>query len=312
MNLLCARICTNSLRLYANKYADLSALNTSSKAFSQFSTVLGHQSSQSRNVELDFLEYDDDTTKQLTPVVICHGLFGNKLNWRQHSRDINSLSGRKVITYDAVNHGSSGHHNSMSYVDMSTDLVRLLDKLNIEKAILIGHSMGGKTVMATALDHANRIEKLVVVDSIPKETPATREILGYLEAMARIDMSAMTSRKMIENELAKSVPSKSILVFLMSNLRKDGKRFLWRCNLQGIKDNYPHIHAFPDFADDVVYNKSTLFIGGSLSNYITQVEYPSIFRFFPTARVEHIQDAGHWVHAEKPKEFLELVIPFID
>ena len=168
-----------------------------------------------RDVNLSYVIHDNNPSDQ-SPVVICHGVFGNKKNWSSLGKQISISSGRKVVTYDAVNHGLSSHDENMSYHHMSYDLVNLLDRLEIEKTVLIGHSMGGKTVMTTALSYPNRIEKLIVVDTVPRISKSKGEVMEYLEVMANIDMTKITSRKMIEHELEAVTPSASLRQFLMS------------------------------------------------------------------------------------------------
>ena len=58
----------------------------------------------------------------------------------------------EVITVDARNHGDSSHVSDMDYMSMSDDVEKLLYKLNIHRAIILGHSMGGKTAMCLAVN----------------------------------------------------------------------------------------------------------------------------------------------------------------
>jgi len=275
---------------------------------------LSLSSASLRNRSSITLSYDshDEEKSSNPPVIICHGLFGNRRNWRQFSKELNLLTGRRVIAVDAVNHGLSSHHPDMSYHDMAEDLINFLDSLDIERSLLVGHSMGGKTVMTAALSFPHRFEKLVVVDIAPETSKSMSEILTYLKAMAAIDMGEVRTRKMVEDKLRSVVPSPGLLGFLLSNLVKspDG-HFSWRVNLRGIEDNYHYIHGFPEFERDVRFDSPTLFVGGGRSYYITEAERPNILRFFPDAEIVKIPDAGHWVHSEKPKEFFNAVAPFI-
>jgi len=270
-------------------------------------------STSKRDVNLQYDVYSAEVMNMDKPaVVVCHGLFGSKTNWQSLCKQMNKVTGRKVIAYDAVNHGRSSHHHSMSYEDMAKDLVTLLDQLEIDKAITIGHSMGGKTVMANALLHGDRVDKLVVVDAAPSLSKSMGEVKVYLDYMLHMDMTAFTSRKQIDQQLEKVAKSTSLRQFLMTNLMKtkDGS-FAWRLNLQGISASYfKHIHEFPQL-DGLAYASDTLFIGGGKSNYISEQEHDGIYQYFPSATIQHIPGAGHWVHAEKPKEFLQLVNSFI-
>lgn len=264
------------------------------------------------NITLEHDIYGEDDANEQPPVFVCHGLFGNRKNWRGHARQMNRLTSQRVVSYDAVNHGDSSHNPQMSFHNMSDDLIALMDRLHVQRGTLVGHSMGGKTVMTTALTHPHRISKLVVVDSAPELSKSMGEIMGYLSLMKDIDMRAVDSVKAVDAILEKSIPSKSLRGFLLTNLRKqaDGS-FDWRIDLDAIEENYHYIHSFPHFDATAVYEGPTLFIGGARSYYITEAEHESIFRFFPNASIQHVPDAGHWVHSEKPKEFLDILIPFL-
>ena len=271
-------------------------------------TIRGDRSS----VELSYDVFHENTSSTKSPIIVSHGLFGSRRNWRQLSKQMNMLTGRKVLTVDAVNHGESSHHPHMSFIDMADDLIALIDRLEMETPLLVGHSMGGKTVMSAALLHPQRFERLVVVDIAPELSKSMGEIMNYLRAMADIDMTEITSRKMVENKLKSVVPSQGLLGFLLSNLAKSPEgRFFWRVNMAAIEENYHYIHSFPEWDEGVQYMKPTLFIGGGRSYYITEDEHPNIFKFFPAAEIVKIPDAGHWVHSEKPKEFLEAIGSFI-
>ena len=128
-----------------------------------------------KNIKLDYVRLESATPNK-PPIVICHGLFGNKKNWRALGKKLNTSCDREVVLVDAINHGSSPHSDAMSYIDMSEHLINLLDDLDIPKTALIGHSMGGKTVMTTALTYPTRIEKLVVVDAAPELSKSLGEI----------------------------------------------------------------------------------------------------------------------------------------
>ncbi|XP_057294793.1 protein ABHD11-like isoform X3 [Hydractinia symbiolongicarpus] len=267
---------------------------------------------ENRHVTLDYAIHSQHIKDpNASPIVICHGLFGSKINWRSLGRRINTMSGRKVITYDCVNHGDSSHHDEMSYNDLAHDLIALLNQLDISKVLLIGHSMGGKTVMTSALTYPDRVEKIISVDAAPTISKSSGEVLRYLNAMSGMDMSKMKTKQAIEEELHKVVKSRSVLMFLMQNLKPLDDGFYWRINLKAMAKNYHYTHAFPVFKDGVQFDKPALFVGGERSYYITEEEYPEIIRLFPLATIKHIPAAGHWVHSDQPNAFLESIASYI-
>jgi len=66
-----------------------------------------------------------------------------------------------------------------------------------------------------------------------------------------------------------------------------------------------------DYASAQTADNQTLFIAGGNSEYIQADKYSTIKRLFPNSTVETIKDAGHWIHAEKPSEFIKLIRQFI-
>ncbi|XP_033748092.1 protein ABHD11-like [Pecten maximus] len=253
-----------------------------------------------------------------TGVIVMHGLMGSSNNWRSLSKVL-CETGRKVIAVDARNHGESPHSEHMNYFLMSNDVLRLMDELGEERVNLIGHSMGGKVFMTLALTHPERVESLVVVDVAPKPRPAsvTPTTSSYLQSMLKVSSSLcdMTpnslsqARKHADNILQETVQDVSIRQFLITNLiHKDG-RFRWRVNLDSVINNMSDLGDFPIFNQQ--FTQPTLFVGGQRSDYILTSDIPRIQELFPKAEVKHIENAGHWVHAENPQEFLKAVKTFL-
>jgi len=102
-----------------------------------------------------------------------------------------------------------------------------------------------------------------------------------------------------------------VRLFLMKNLRrkKEGG-YAWKMNLKILSEEYPNIIAGIDIED--IIETPTLFVGGAKSDYLSDSQLARISSSFMTYHVEFIEDSGHWVHAEKPAELLELVQEFLD
>ncbi|PVD31683.1 hypothetical protein C0Q70_07101 [Pomacea canaliculata] len=219
-----------------------------------------------------------------------------------------------VVTLDARNHGESGHDPKINYLLMRDDLLRMMDAMGVEKAILLGHSMGGKTVMCFALSKPERVSSLIVVDTAPVISPGGKMFKLYAEEMKNADISSISSlteaRNKVGNALKAVVSDVGIQQFLLTNLtQSENKTIAWRVNLDAIIDNVDDICSFPEFAS--TYDRKVLFIGGSDSEHIHESAKPIIRKLFPTAAIEYISNAGHWVHADKPEEFLQKVKEFI-
>ncbi|XP_073421884.1 sn-1-specific diacylglycerol lipase ABHD11 isoform X1 [Dendrobates tinctorius] len=248
------------------------------------------------------------------PLVLLHGLFGSKSNFQSIARALVRRTGRKVLTLDARNHGSSPHCDLITYPAMSGDVRHLLQQLDISSCVLIGHSMGGKTAMTLALQEPHIVERLVSVDISPSPAVPQTGFPQYIKVMQNVclegKMPRSTARRLAEEQLSTAVKEASVRQFLLTNLVQENGHFKWRVNLEAISNHLQDLLDFPDF--HCSYPGPTLFLGGANSPYISSENYPDIERLFPCANVEYIQGAGHWVHAEQTQDFLNAICHFVE
>ncbi|XP_067866337.1 LOW QUALITY PROTEIN: sn-1-specific diacylglycerol lipase ABHD11 [Heterodontus francisci] len=248
-----------------------------------------------------------------TPLVFLHGLFGSKSNFYSIAKALVQRTGRMVVTVDNRNHGGSGHSPVMTYEAMSLDLQNLLDTLQLPKCILIGHSMGGKVAMTTALLRPELIEKLVVVDVTPSQTISQIPFPKYITAMRAVtvddDLSRSAARNQVEQQLQPYIEDIRTRQFILTNLVKRGGRYVWRVNLEAVANHMDYITTFPKF--NIPYTAPTVFLGGGSSSYISSKDYPEIKRLFPNSVIQHVPGTGHWVHAEKPHDFINAICVFL-
>ncbi|MGB5444314.1 MAG: alpha/beta fold hydrolase [Psychromonas sp.] len=237
-------------------------------------------------------------------IFIIHGLFGSFSNLSLLASELHDT--HHTISVDLRNHGSSPHHDSMTYHEMATDIFRLADHLHIENFSIIGHSMGGKVAMTCALLDPQRINKIVVADIAPVAYPDKHnDVFTGLTAVAK---EQIKSRQSADSILSVYVKIPEVRQFLLKSLRKQGEYFKLQFNLNALIANYAAIRGWPE--SDSVFNKQVLFIKGADSDYI-KPEYQSvILRYFPNAQAKVINGTGHWLHAEKPKTFNRLVKEF--
>ncbi|RMX47938.1 hypothetical protein pdam_00005384 [Pocillopora damicornis] len=256
----------------------------------------------------------DATTEgdDLPPIVILHGLFGSKTNWRTLAKLFNRETDRKVVTVDARNHGQSDHSPDMNYFDQSLDLWHLFQKLELSKAILMGHSMGGKTAMTFSLSHPEFVDSLIVVDMSPTKLSLDEDIPRYLATKRAMDLNLIKDKKDAEKMLMDVVPNAFLRSFFLTNLIKSAAGFKWRINLEALENNISEVAGFPSNFPHQQFEGKTLFVGGAKSDYIQLEEFPAIRKLFPRADIKYIPDSGHWPHSEKPKEFAQTVIEFLD
>jgi len=241
------------------------------------------------------------------PLIILHGLFGMSDNWMTLSKQF-AEKGFLVYAVDGRNHGRSPHSNDFDFSLMSDDLLVLMDDENIPTASIIGHSMGGKTGMWFACLHPDRVSKLIVADMAPRYYPPHHQ--SVFAAIHAVDLDLLTTRKEVEAILSESLKDEGTIQFLLKNLYWDEREKLaWRFNLDGIEKNISSIGiALPE---QFHFDGETLFLRGEKSGYITDADIPGIKRQFPNASVETVPNAGHWIHAENPKGFLEAAVKFL-
>ena len=238
------------------------------------------------------------------PLLILHGLFGHSDNWQTHAKKLAEYY--QVVLIDQRNHGHSDWSEAFSYDLLAEDLHELITELGLQKIILLGHSMGGKTAMRYAQIHPELLEKLIVVDMGVKAYPPHHT--DILEGLSKIDLNIVKSRSEVEAILLPFVPVDGTRQFLMKNLYwKDKTQLAWRMNVPVLEREMDAIlAAIPD--DEVLIQ--TLFIRGALSNYILDEDIPDLEDQFPDSDVITVPNAGHWVHAEAPEIFVNTVLEF--
>jgi esterase len=241
------------------------------------------------------------------PVAILHGLFGSGRNWRSIAQQL--AARHHVVAFDLRNHGASPWAEGMSYSEMADDVRASLRSLGVERFALLGHSMGGKVAMLMALLKPAEVDRLAVVDIAPAPNPPT--LLGYVRAMGAADLRGITRRGEVDVQLASAIPDPAERAFLLQNLAIDNGHAHWRLNLEAIEREFPRIGGFPELPAGTAYDGPTLFVAGGRSGYIQPEHEPAIRQLFPQAQIIRIEGAGHWVHAEQPQAFLQIVAPFL-
>ena len=241
------------------------------------------------------------------PLIILHGLFGQSDNWNSLARQF-AENNLEVYVVDQRNHGLSPHSDLWDYQAMSDDILELINDNKLNNVILLGHSMGGKTAMQFALDHPEMLDKLIVVDIAPKSYPPQHE--SVLQALQAVDFKVVKTRREVEDILSKYITDFGTKQFLLKNVFwKENEEMAWRFNLNVIVQQIENVGKALDTEKSC--DIQTLFIRGEKSNYILDEDMNLIQQIFQRSMLETIAGAGHWVHAEKPKEFFECVMNFI-
>ena len=239
------------------------------------------------------------------PLLILHGLMGMLDNWQGPAKTYSQNFDTIII--DARNHGHSLHSQEFNYQSMMGDVLELCDDLFLDEVHVLGHSMGGKTAMKFAQNYPEMINKLVVADIAPKAYPVHHEQI--LAGLKSLDFSILKSRGDVDATLESFIPELGVRQFLMKSIYwvEKGKLGL-RFNVEAIDKS---IELIGEATLDSQFEGETMFIRGANSNYISDQDFEDIKLAFPNSTLETIQGAGHWLHAEKPKEFLEKTIGFL-
>lgn len=256
--------------------------------------------------DLHFERLDATDGGQQPPLLMLHGLLGSSTNWRSIAKRL--VGGRAVITLDARNHGKSGHRPTMSYAEMADDVEQLIGELGIDEADVLGHSMGGKTAMRCALRKPVWLRKLVVVDIAP--VPHSCNFTLLINALRSLPVTTSETRQELDHMLAERIPELALRAFLLQNLERQSRGFRWRINLDAIAEQMDELLGFDVGAQDQ-FEGPTLFVLGSDSEYVSNEHIPSIEQLFPAARINSIASASHWLHAQQPQRFVEVVDQFL-
>ena len=239
------------------------------------------------------------------PIIILHGLFGMLDNWQTIAKKL--ADEYMVILVDQRDHGKSPHTDEFNYPLLAEDLRGFLEENWIHTAHIIGHSMGGKTAMQFSAANADMIEKLVIVDIGPRAYKPGHEVI--FKALLEVPIDKVASRKKVEDIISNYIEDAGVRLFLMKNLqRKKEGGFRWKMNLELLHREYTNILAAIEVDDTI--DSDTLFVYGSKSHYIVPSEIESIQSIYTNSQFVEME-AGHWIHAEKPDELVEILKGFL-
>ena len=244
------------------------------------------------------------TDPQNPPLLIVHGLYGSGRNWGVIAKRLSDRG--RVITPDMRNHGQSPRADTQSYPDMAADLAALIEHIGAP-VDLCGHSMGGKAAMVLALTRPELLRRLIVADIAPVAYTHTQ--VQFIEAMRRVDLAGLTRRSDAEAQLAEAGVDRALQSFFTQSLDVPGRR--WRLNLDVLEAEMDKIVGWPEDLQGR-FDGPTLFLSGGASDYVRPEHRDTIKSYFPAARFAKLPGAGHWLHAEKPRDFETAVRIFLD
>lgn len=243
-----------------------------------------------------------DKAKQ--DIIILHGLFGISDNWVGFARQFSKHS--RVIIPDLRNHGQSPHSDSFELHDLVQDLYNVIEETKSKSPILLGHSLGGRIAMRFALLYPEHISKLIVVDISLRSVRLKPEHTAIIDVMKNFPLEQMQSLQQIKDYLVEHIKHDKLIKIVIKNIRKIDSGFEWKVYFK------PLIELFKKESEPIatneVFDKEALFIRGGNSDYILDSDIPKIKEHFPNSEIKTIAGASHWVQADKPLEFIKLVI----
>lgn len=263
---------------------------------------------------------DRPVAQKTSALVICHGLYGSKQNWRSLAKAMVKDFAVPIYTLDMRNHGSSPHADTMTYLDMAGDIEKFFSDQQLSHVTLIGHSMGGKAAQTMALNPRlpkNALSHLISVDMTPAAGPISPEFMQYAKYMVEINKKQVKSRAEADQVLQEIESNLSVRQFLLTNLERQGETMQFRIPVEKIMHALQEIGEFPYAAPDDPHsaperqwNGPTLFVKGERSKYINRHNIPLCKAYFPSMQLE-VLPTGHWCQSEAPAAFIETVKAFL-
>ncbi|CAB3220602.1 unnamed protein product [Arctia plantaginis] len=285
--------------------------------FKNIKRSFGSSLKKKKAVNLSYASYENPEESTKPPIFIFHGILANKTQWEDIGKTILRVTGRRVVAVDLRNHGNSPHCPH-KYVDQAYDVLKLLDKLKVTQASLIGHCIGGRIAMCVALIAPRKVAGLLVVDISPISTPPSFVVYmpKILTSMASVNFKNVknisTAKIEARKQLNKTVGDDLLMNDILSNVRiKVDGTIGWICNLDVLLKDYRYWTTFPRVSGNLKYKGPTLFLGGQLSEFIPPDDLNDVRTLFPSAVITYLNNAGHYLQVEDPLNFLQITVSFL-
>ncbi len=228
-----------------------------------------------------------DSKANTTPLILIHGAGGSHLHWSPQLRHAKDL---RVIAVDLPGHGKSGGAGCESLEDYGAWVVRWLDSLRIEKAIIGGHSMGGGIAQLLALDHAERVAGLVLVGTSAKLRVAQQILDGVKNNFAA------TVEMIVEWSFAPST---------LPQVKQLARQRMMEVNPDVLWNDFNACNNFDVIARVNQIKAPTLILVGSADKMTPEKFSRSLAEQIAGSQLKVFPDAGHMLTLERMEEVTE-------
>jgi 3-oxoadipate enol-lactonase len=245
------------------------------------------------------LTYDDEGPRDGdgVPLVFVHGWTADRHRWDHQMTHF--AEKRRVIRLDLRGHGDSSGAGVRTIEELARDVVALLDHLKVERCVLIGHSMGGMIAQTISLAHPDRVERLVLVNSIGRM--AYSRPRGLLMAASTLVPFKLFVATNIQRAFAPGYPREEIRAYIKASA--DTPR-------EVVMTLYGAMRAF-DVLDRVgEIQAPTLMVHGYHDIQLPVAQMLRMAKAYRDA-VIRIIDAGHELPLEKPAELTAAIDAFV-
>ncbi|MDY4790027.1 MAG: alpha/beta fold hydrolase [Bacteroidales bacterium] len=244
---------------------------------------------------------------QGTPIIILHGWLGVSDNWISIGKFLSS-QGFDVIIPDLPNHGKSFHTEEFSYKEMAEIVYGFCNIKDLEKPIIIGHSMGGKIAMEMMNIDKDYFKALIVVDIHFKEynTNTINSLLA--STLIQTNISQFQNITQVKEHLVKENIPSDLIGIILKNVDYSRNNLSWKSNIPVLAKDYPKVLEKITVQEN---NTPTLLLRGENSNYVLDEDIISFQEVFKNSKVKTIPNSGHWVLVDNPTMLIKEIVDFI-
>jgi len=251
-----------------------------------------------------------NVTGQGKPLVMINGMNEVQSNWRSQIGSFKKYY--RTITFDNRGVGKSDKPVGPYTIRMmADDTIGLMDYLNIDKAHVLGVSMGGMIAQELAINHPERVDKLVLGSTFARRDETSgfsSELSKELEAYERSPRDEASQRRFASASMPLAINKWSNKVFLVA-LMKIAIRFLPIST--GVAEQLEALLAH-DAADRLgMIKASTLVITGTEDRAIKPISSEVIASLVPKAKLVKVSGGSHSLYMEKRGEFNREVLDFL-